>query len=200
MSNDFFGIPKLTGSNSIGDHYRETGWIYVLSNPSLHGMLKIGMTTISPEARSRELSRSTSIPTPFIIEASFFSKNPALDEKDIHELLHEKRVNDRREFFHCSVEDAISVIQEELGLTSTTEAMDSLPINYHVASMDPALKIDAESILEELNISHFGEASSCLFALAKLGAELVRDKNRNHLQSLLIKGGELHCLECRNDA
>ncbi|EAM7691173.1 GIY-YIG nuclease family protein [Salmonella enterica] len=200
MSNDFFGIPKLCGSNSIGDHYREAGWIYILSNPSLHGMLKIGMTTISPEVRAKELSRSTSIPTPFVIEASFFSKNPALDEQSIHQLLNEKRVNDRREFFKCSVDDALTVIHEELGLTSTTEEMDIIPINYHVASMDTALKIDAESILEELNISHFGEASSCLFALAKLGAELVRDRNKNHLQSLLIKGGELHCLECRNDA
>ncbi|KVI48431.1 hypothetical protein AWS52_25240 [Enterobacter cloacae subsp. cloacae] len=200
MSNEYFGIPNLNGSNSLGDHYRETGWIYILSNPSLQGMLKIGMTTISPEVRARELSRSTSIPTPFVIEASFFSKNPALDERSIHELLNDKRVNDRREFFNCTVDEALNVIHEELGLTSTSEEMDIIPINYHVASMDPALKIDAESILEELNISHFGEASSCLFSLAKLGAELVRDRNKKHLQSLLIKGGELHCLECRKDA
>ncbi|EBB3246671.1 GIY-YIG nuclease family protein [Salmonella enterica subsp. arizonae serovar 41:z4,z23:- str. 01-0089] len=200
MSNDFFGLPEITGSNYIADHYREEGWIYVLSNPSLQGMLKIGMTTISPEVRASELSRSTSIPKPFVIEVSFFSKNPASDEKYIHELLSDKRVNDRREFFYCSVEDALSVIQEELGLTCATETMDSIPINYEVASMDSAIEINAESILEELNISHFGEPSSCLLALVKLGAALVKDKNRNHLQSLLIKGGELHCLECRKDA
>ena len=199
MSNHFFGLKELTGSNRISDHYREAGWIYVLSNPSLQGMLKIGMTTIGPEVRASELSKSTSIPTPFVIEASFFSKSPASDEKCIHELLDAKRVSDRREFFNCSVDEALSVIQEELGLTCTTETMDSIPINYQVASMDSAVEINAESIMEELNISHFGEPSSCLLALVKLGAGLVRDKNRNHLQSLLIKGGELHCLECRED-
>lgn len=199
MSNDFFGLEKATISGSLASHYRENGWIYVLSNPSLPGVVKIGMTTTSPEVRAAELSKSTSVPTPFIVESSFFSLNPLADEKYIHHLLANRRVNERREFFRCTPSEVESLILEEPGLTPTNEKIENLPINYQVVSMDFDLEMDANSILRELKIEHFGSANSCLYALAKLGAELIREKNRNHLQSLLIKGGELHCLECREN-
>ncbi|WP_413498916.1 GIY-YIG nuclease family protein [Buttiauxella gaviniae] len=199
MSSDFFGLERASISGRLASHYRENGWIYVLSNPSLPGVVKIGMTTTSPEIRAAELSRSTSVPTPFIVESSFFSRNPLADEKYIHHLLANRRVSDRREFFRCTPSEAEALILEEPGLTSTDEEIGNLPINYHVVSMDSEEEMDARGVLRELKIEHFGSASSCLYALAKLGAELVRDKNKNHLQSLLIKGGELHCLECRED-
>jgi len=197
MSSEFFGLEKTDIHGHLANHYQENGWVYILSNASLPGMVKIGMTTTNPETRAAELSRSTSIPTPFVVESSFFSRCPSSDERLIHQILSSRRVNDRREFFRCTPKEAEELIREETDLTSATEQVEFLPINYQVASMDGEMDIDPDSILSELGIAHFGSASSCLYALAKLGAELVKDKNRKHLQSLLIKGGELHCLECR---
>ena len=45
---------------------KSQGIIYVLVNPSLSGLLKVGFTTRTIEERVKELSSSTSIPTPFI--------------------------------------------------------------------------------------------------------------------------------------
>ena len=44
------------------------GFVYVLSNASMPGLIKVGMTTKVPDGRAKELSSDTSTPTPFIVE------------------------------------------------------------------------------------------------------------------------------------
>jgi hypothetical protein len=83
------------------------GWVYILSNESLEGLVKIGFSTKDPEGRARELSSDTGVPTPFTVEYEMLVENPHKCEQRIHELLDHKRVNQKREFFKCSVEDSI---------------------------------------------------------------------------------------------
>ena len=83
------------------------GWVYVLSNESLDGLVKIGFSTKDPESRAKELSGDTGVPTPFIVEYEMLVEDPHSCEQRAHDLLDDKRVNQRREFFHCSVNDAI---------------------------------------------------------------------------------------------
>ena len=83
------------------------GWVYVLSNESLDGLVKIGFSTKDPESRAKELSGDTGVPTPFIVEYEMLVEDPHSCEQRAHDLLDDKRVNQRREFFRCSVNDAI---------------------------------------------------------------------------------------------
>ena len=83
------------------------GWVYVLSNESLDGLVKIGFSTKDPQSRAKELSGDTGVPTPFIVEYEMLVEDPHSCEQRAHDLLDDKRVNQRREFFHCSVNDAI---------------------------------------------------------------------------------------------
>ena len=83
------------------------GWVYVLSNESLDGLVKIGFSTKDPQSRAKELSGDTGVPTPFIVEYEMLVEDPHSCEQRAHDLLDDKRVNQRREFFRCSVNDAI---------------------------------------------------------------------------------------------
>ena len=83
------------------------GWVYVLSNESLDGLVKIGFSTKDPKSRAKELSGDTGVPTPFIVEYEMLVEDPHSCEQRAHDLLDDKRVNQRREFFRCSVNDAI---------------------------------------------------------------------------------------------
>jgi len=88
------------------------GFIYVMSNDSMPGLLKIGGTERHPEQRARELS-GTGVPTPFVVEFALFVKDWKLCESYVHDCLSEKRESKRREFFRISLNEAVfSVVRE----------------------------------------------------------------------------------------
>ena len=53
-----------------------TGWVYVLSNPSIPSQVKVGWTKGRPAARAKEL-QGTGVPTPFKVETAFLFSNRA---------------------------------------------------------------------------------------------------------------------------
>lgn len=89
------------------------GYVYILSNPSMSGLVKIGQTRRSPEERARELSHNTSIPADFVVEFEIFTLDRATLEKIMHEKLAPYRVNKKREFFEIGVEQAAEIIKIE---------------------------------------------------------------------------------------
>ncbi len=91
-----------------------SGYIYVLINPSFEGMVKIGKTTRDPNERAKELSATTGVPTPFILVYYKQFKDCNIAETEIHQILESNgyRVNENREFFKISSTEAIKLIQE----------------------------------------------------------------------------------------
>lgn len=75
------------------------GYIYILINKSLEGLIKIGSTTLGVKERARQLSSSTGVPTPFIVAYEIYVEDCINFEKQIHNQLSEFRVNPNREFF-----------------------------------------------------------------------------------------------------
>ena len=77
----------------------DVGFVYLAINESMPGLVKIGMTKVDVDERIKELSRTTSVPTPF--ECAYFVK--VVSPKQVEESLHEKydfcRVRGEREFF-----------------------------------------------------------------------------------------------------
>lgn len=91
------------------------GFTYVLSNPAMPGILKVGCTTGTAEKRAAELSSASGVPQRYRIERTFpVYLNPGTVEKKIHSALDTCRLNDNREFFRISVEDAVLRIQAVL--------------------------------------------------------------------------------------
>lgn len=88
------------------------GWIYIMSNPSFRGMVKIGYTTLDPTQRALEL-QTTGVPTPFKIEYQAYVSNCEELEVKIHRLLSRKRVGKNREFFRLSQIEAIDFVKEQ---------------------------------------------------------------------------------------
>ena len=96
--------------------FSKHGILYVLTNVSIPGLLKIGYTERDLDSRVEELSSSTGVPTPFVVAAKFEVENPEEVEKRIHDKLRHCRENSGREFFRISLEDAISIISFDLGI------------------------------------------------------------------------------------
>lgn len=80
------------------------GFVYVLSNPSMPGLYKIGCTSKTVEERIIELSRSTGVPTRFIKEFSLYVYDIGECENKLHEYLSKYRVSGNKEFFKTDLE------------------------------------------------------------------------------------------------
>lgn len=101
-------ISSLEDKGYIDLRTPKNGFVYVFSNPCLDGLLKIGMTGRSAQERADELYADSSIPDRFTVEYSFYSKNAMKLERLVHERLSGSRHS--KEFFRCSVDDAVSAI------------------------------------------------------------------------------------------
>ena len=92
-----------------------TGYIYVLSNDDMPGLLKIGMTERRPEDRAKELF-TTGVPSPFKVQRAIKVREPLKKEKKIHEILSEHRLPGR-EFFRVE----LKMVNNLFDLTEGTE-------------------------------------------------------------------------------
>lgn len=87
------------------------GFVYILSNKSMPGLIKIGCTQRDPQDRATELY-ATGVPFPFIVEAAVKTNEPKRLESRVHDLLGARRVHGRREFFHVAIDDALRAIEQ----------------------------------------------------------------------------------------
>lgn len=94
---------------------KNSGYIYVLTNPSMQGLVKIGIAIKqTPEQRAKSLTSNTAVPLQFQLEYQRRVANVEDLETAIHIRLDEKRINKRREFFCITPMEAIAVIEQEI--------------------------------------------------------------------------------------
>ena len=87
--------------------------VYIMSNESMPGLLKIGSTRKHIEERRKQLSSVSGVPVPFKIECVFkLDGNEEQLENEIHRYLEHKRNSMQREFFDISLQEAIDIIKK----------------------------------------------------------------------------------------
>lgn len=85
------------------------GYVYILVNPSMPGLIKVGRTLRDSRMRARELS-STGVPTPFQVAFELFAEHHETLEAMVHLELTDFRVNAAREFFRYPLDKAIALL------------------------------------------------------------------------------------------
>jgi len=86
------------------------GRVYVLTNPSMPGVVKIGFTMGTVEGRAKELD-STGLPKPFEVAYQVEVRGADALERQAHSKLSANRVRNSREFFEIDVFDAIECVR-----------------------------------------------------------------------------------------
>lgn len=90
------------------------GYVYVLSNESMPGIVKIGRSKRSGSNRATELYKNnTGVATPFKLEFELLCEDMNEAEAIMHERLQNHRVNGNREFFRIELHEAVFALIEE---------------------------------------------------------------------------------------
>ena len=138
------------------------GIIYVLTNPAMPDIVKIGKTARGIETRLSELY-STGVPVPF--ECIFAGKVLDIDkvEKAFHLAFAPYRINPKREFFQIEAEQAIAML--ELMITEdVTPALQKEADEVDVESKEASKKLKARrqslEVANERRVNYKGEIKS----------------------------------------
>ena len=87
------------------------GWVYILSNPAMPGLLKQAIQIEIPLHELKKLVKQQGVPFDFVVEYQAYVSHPYELEQKTHQLLNNHRVNNNREFFRCSYEDAVKLLE-----------------------------------------------------------------------------------------
>ncbi len=97
-----------------------SGFVYILSNPSMPGLIKIGYTNGSVYERAAQLN-TTGVPFPYVIEYSQRVINAGKVEKELHNKFRQHRLSKNREFFELPAHEAISELMSYPVFTTEME-------------------------------------------------------------------------------
>lgn len=126
---------------------KEPGHIYVLINPSIEGLVKIGKTAREPKSRAKELSQATGVATPFYVAFSIEVADCHSAEEFVYAVLEHNgyRRSSNREFFEMPLQDAIEVLM----LAQKELQKQALP----ASQTNPATPSDSEESVDEAAFS-----------------------------------------------
>ena len=133
------------------------GIVYVLTNPAIPGMVKIGMTNRdSVDIRMKELF-NTSVPLPFELEHASKVSDSEKVEKALHIAFHPYRIHAQREFFKINPEQAIAILKlldkgSDITKDITNEINNDLTEIDRVASENFKRKMRPPLNFREMNI------------------------------------------------
>lgn len=132
------------------------GIVYLLTNPCMPGLVKIGMTTQEDiEKRMKELY-TTGVPVPF--ECQFAckvnNKDCAKIEKALHTAFEPQRINKNREFFKINVEQARAILELFHHTDVTEEVSDE--IQNDLTEEDKAASSKVQTKRPPLNFYEMG--------------------------------------------
>lgn len=128
--------------------------VYVLSNPAMPGLVKIGCTSHEdPNGRIAQLY-TTGAPVPFTVEFACRVENAEEVENALHITFAPNRVNPRREFFKIDPEQAISILRllhvdeatNELNQQANDIDQESLAAAKQLSSRRPNLNFEEMGI------------------------------------------------------
>jgi hypothetical protein len=85
--------------------------VYVLTNPAMPGLVKIGMSSQSNTGERLAQLYTTGVPVPFELQFACRVTNPQQVESALHIAFGPQRINPRREFFRIDPEQAIAILR-----------------------------------------------------------------------------------------
>lgn len=134
----------------------EYGIVYLLTNPVMPGLVKIGMTAQEDiDKRMKELY-TTGVPVPF--ECQFACKVKKGDcakiERALHKAFAPQRINANREFFRIQVEQAKAILELFHHTDVTEEVSDE--IENDLTDDDKAASVNVKKSRPSLNFFEMG--------------------------------------------
>jgi hypothetical protein len=149
--------------------------VYLLTNPTMPDLVKIGRTT-DLEARLRQLSTHSGVPVPFECFYACEVANSVKVEKALHDAFGDHRINSRREFFRLNPDRAVAILE----LVAMKDATLTVEVAEDQAELDALHR--EQTRREQFRFSMVDIAPGAVLTFSKdelITATVVDDKRIN---------------------
>ena len=157
----------------------DCGFIYIMTNPAMKGLIKIGYAT-DAEKRRKELSHASGVPADFELYAAY-SVPVKLADKKVHNVIitlnPELKFNPKKEFFTMNPEDAYKILEAIASIHGREDKLFRYIDGKPVLISTPEEESD-EDIPSKTTFDFDSET-------LKVGGK----KTRNHIIDILRKSG-----------
>ena len=85
------------------------GWVYIISNKAMPGLVKVGHSMKDPELRAQEFDQA-GLPYSYFVEYEIHVENPQQVEQRVHHIL--SPCKEKKEWFRCLCREAIDAIRD----------------------------------------------------------------------------------------
>jgi hypothetical protein len=166
----------------------EHGWIYVLVNSSIPGLIKVGRTTREPSQRAAELSAATGVATPFVLAFEQAFDDCVQAEQLIHAELVRRglRVAANREFFRSSPAEIVRVVMLVAGLAGNVPEPSPGPSATELLAAGDRHRFGHGETLQDsseaVRFYRLAAAHGSLIALERLGAIHAQSRGNNQAE------------------
>lgn len=144
--------------------------VYLLTNPSMPGLVKIGRTSFEDANTRIAQLYSTGVPFPFKLEFACKVENPDEVEQALHLAFGPNRVNPRREFFSIEPEQAIAILKL-LHVPDATSEVEHAPSPIGAQEVDAGNQFAARR--PNLNFEEMGIPIGSLLYFTESDASVV---------------------------
>jgi len=167
------------------------GYVYILSNKSMPGLVKIGKSRRGGRHRAEEIYQ-TGVPTPFHLEYEVYTHDCGALEQTCHDYLQNIRVNDSREFFNLEVSEAIIKLTDIF-----LEEYDHEVVCSDLGELAP--KLHEIMVRAGIPPDNFGDAITMYQALSKIDPAAIKaafNERQAEIDSLAAGNrSQLHSVE-----
>lgn len=126
------------------------GWIYIATNTAFPQFIKIGESEREPKIFRIPELQSTGVPEPFKCEYQVLVRNYEGLESRVHKTLDKYRHRQNREFFTCSISEAVASIRELADIESEFDFRSETLKNKELAAAKK-LALATRDVLEEFD-------------------------------------------------
>ena len=155
----------------------QKGLVYVLSNPAMPGLVKIGQTTNEITSRMNELN-TTGVPLPFECLFACEVDDCKVVENALHKAFYPNRINPRREFFEIDPDQAIAILRL-FAKKDVTPAITA-EINKSVSTAEKEASENYKKRRPPLNFAEMGVpiGAKLVFTYGETSAEVFVSSDR----------------------
>ena len=146
--------------------------VYLLTNPTMPGLVKIGRTT-DLETRLRSLSTHSGVPVPFECFYACEVTHSTKVEKALHDAFGDHRINPKREFFRLNPDRAVAILElVALGNAAPTVEIADDPVELEALHREQSRREQFRFSLADVPIG----ATLTFSRDANITAKVVDDK------------------------